>query len=163
MRSPWGLITGDLPWARRFLSERLLVSGGGWLSCFRRSGGIKSVYSCLGLVSTAIPIISAPRRKMSGAKRTKVARRPWRKIAVKKNDTRRQRTSSGSRSSKSSSWGSGMARAGVREGGGAQSSESWSPGCGRRLYQGFGVDQTLCFFPRNMTHCTAASKSRFCG
>ena len=50
-----------------------------------------------------------------------------------------------------------MGRPGVCRGCGAQSSQSWSPECALRLYQGFGVDHTLVYFPRNIAQPMAAN------
>src|SRR5439155_6891710 len=79
MRSPFGLTTGERPWARRVLSERMLGSGGGSRKRLRRSGGMNNiVLSRLGFGWTLAPIISAPRRKRSGATARRRTRMMWR-------------------------------------------------------------------------------------
>src|SRR5208337_5627723 len=100
MCRPSGLMVGERPWARRFLSERGEFSGGGSLNRRKTSGGSKRKEYCfLGATSTGSPIIIFPRRSKSGEKTRISTRIPCRITEDRYIVRRRHLTASGSRSS----------------------------------------------------------------
>src|SRR5439155_22523815 len=109
MRKPLGLIIGDRPWARRFLSDKIRASGGGSRRRLSKSGGMKSmVLSRFGFTSTFTPIISAPRRNRSGATTRRRISRMWRKMETSTIVRRRHRATSSSSCNSRLSWDSSL-------------------------------------------------------